>query len=302
MDFVFENSRGEILKLWNNDLFFLLNNANQTHANADISALTIGDIDGDVPTSVRTQPRTITLTLRINPAVDVEKATREILKVVKLKQNGILRWTQNDRTLEINGIVESIDMPRWNNAVAMQISLHCPVPYWEDFEETIQEINDSIGLHYFTAEDDDSSDMLFFPLDEMNEPVGIPFSEYNTSRTRSFYNAGDVSVGMHIEIVAFDTVTNPIIYDEDGNFFGVGYYNGSVSKPVTMQAGDVIEICTVRGKLSVTKNGTQSLMNYVAPRSTWLQLKTGENTFRIDSADNSTDNMTFFLTYKQRYI
>lgn len=292
MDFVFENSRGEVLKLWKNDLFYLINNANQTHANAAISALTIGDIDGDVPTNVRTQPRTITLTLRINPAVDVEYAKREILKVVKLKQSGILRWTQNNRTLEIKGIVESVDMPRWNNAVAMQITLHCSVPYWQDFEETIQEIDDSIGLHYFTAEDDYSSDMLFFPEE------GIPFSEYNASRSRTFYNAGDVAVGMNIEIVAFDTVTNPIIYDTDGNFFGVGYG----LKPVTLEAGDVIQICTVRGHLSVKKNGT-NLMNYVKPRSTWLQLQTGENLFRIDSDDeNTTDNVTFFLTYKQQYI
>lgn len=293
MDFVFENARGELLKLWKNDLFFLVNNANQTHANAAISALTIGDIDGDVPTNVRTQPRTITLTLRINPAVDVEYAKREILKVVKLKQSGILRWTQDDRTLEIKGIVESVDMPRWNNAVAMQITLHCSVPYWEDFEETVQQIDDSIGLHYFTAEDDYTSDMLFFPEE------GIPFSEYNASRSRNFYNAGDVAVGMHIEIVAFDTVTNPIIYDTDGNFFGVGYG----LKPVTLNAGDIIQICTIRGKLSVTKNGSINLMNYVKPRSTWLQLQTGENLFRIDSDDgNATDNVTFFLTYKQQYI
>lgn len=293
MDFVFENSRGEVLKLWKNDLFFLVNNANQTHANAAISALTIGDIDGDVPTSVRTQPRTITLTLRINPAVDVEYAKREILKVVKLKQSGILRWTQNDRTLEIKGIVESVDMPRWNNAVAMQITLHCSVPYWEDFEATVQQIDDSIGLHYFTAEDDYSSFMLFFPED------GIPFSEYNASRSRTFYNDGDVAVGMNIEIVAFDTVTNPIIYDTNNNFFGVGYG----LKPVVLSAGDVIQICTIRGKLSVKKNGTTNLMNYVKPSSTWLQLQTGENAFRIDSDDvGETDNVTFFLSYKQHYI
>lgn len=293
MDFVFENSRGEVLKLWKNDLFFLVNNANQTHANAAISALTIGDIDGDVPTSVRTQPRTITMTLRINPAVNVEYAKREILKVVKLKQSGILRWTQNDRTLEIKGIVESVDMPRWNNSVAMQITLHCSVPYWEDFEATVQQIDDSIGLHYFTAEDDYSSYMLFFPED------GIPFSEYNASRSRTFYNAGDVAVGMNIEIVAFDTVTNPIIYDTNNNFFGVGYG----LKPITLVAGDVVQICTIRGKLSVKKNGSTNLMNYVKPRSTWLQLQTGENAFRIDSDDvGGTDNVTFFLSYKQHYI
>ena len=292
MDFVFENARGEQLNLWHNDLFFLIDQAGQTQANADISALTIGDIDGDWITNVRTQPRTITLTLRINPAVNVEEAKRSILKIVKLKQIGTLKWTQNDRTMAISGLVESIDMPRWNNAVAMQISLHCMIPFWEDVDETIQLIDDSIPMQFFTDEDDYSSDMLYFP-DE-----GIVFSEYDALRSRSFYNYGDVAVGMLIEIMAFDTVTNPIIYDADGNFFGVGYG----TKPVTLQAGDVIYISTVRGNLSVTKNGNTNLMNYVVPRSTWLQLQTGENIFRIDSNEASTDNMTFTLSYKQRYI
>lgn len=292
MNFVFENARGEQLKLWQNPLFYLVDQAGQTQANADISALTIGDIDGDIITNVRTQPRTITLTLRIHPHVNVEEAKRAILQIVKLKQTGTLRWEQNDRTMEISGIVESIDMPRWNNAVAMQISLHCMIPFWEDVDESIQLIDDSIAMQYFTAEDDYTSDMLYFP-DE-----GIVFSEYNASRSRTFYNYGDVAVGMLIEIMAFDTVTNPIIYDADGNFFGVGYG----TKPVTLEAGDVIYISTVRGNLSVTKNGNTNLMNYVVPRSTWLQLHTGENVFRIDSADASTENMTFTLTYKQRYI
>jgi len=292
MNFVFENLRGETLNLWNNDLFFLIDQAGQTQANADISALTIGDIDGDLITNVRSQPRTVVLTLRINPAVDVEDAKRAILKIVKLKQTGIIKWTQNDRTLVIRGIVESIDMPRWNDAVAMQISLHCPIPFWEDIAATVQMIDDSIALQFFTAEDDMTSDMLYFPDD------GIAFSEYNAQRTRTFYNDGDVSVGMEIEIMAISDVTNPIIYDAEGNFFGVGYG----TKPVTLTAGDIIKISTVRGDLSVVKNNSTNLLNFVVPRSTWLQLQTGENTFRIDSADESTDNMAFSLSFTKRYI
>lgn len=292
MKFIFENSRGETLDLWNNDLFYLVNLGGQTSANTDISSLVLGDIDGDLITNVRTQPRTIALTLRINPAVNVEYAKREILKIVKLKQKAKLTWFQNEKTLAITGTVESIDMPRWNNAVAMQISIHCSVPFWEDTEETVQQIDDAIGLHYFTALDDYSSEMLFFP------DGGIAFGEFNTTMSRTFYNAGDVAVGMIIEIMAIDPVTNPIIYDVYGNFFGVGYG----TKPVTLSAGETIEINTSSGELSVTRNGSTSLFNYVAPRSTWLQLQTGENTFRIDNADHSTGNMVFSLIYKQRYI
>jgi len=292
MNFVFENTQGEILNLLHNEYFFLIDQEGQTQANADISALTIGDIDGDIITNVRAEPRTITLTLRINPAVNVETAKRAILKVVKLKQSGTLIWTQNDRELKISGIVESVDMPRWNNAVAMQISLHCTMPFWEDAEDTILQINEAIGLQYFTALEDRSSDMLYFPDD------GIPFGDFDTRRQRTFYNSGDVAVGMEFEILAIDTVTNPIIYDAAGNFFGVGYG----TKTVVMNEGDVIKINTNRGKLSVTKNRTTNLLNYVKPRSTWLQLQTGENVFRVDSADVQTENMMFYVSYKQRYI
>lgn len=292
MNFVFENARGELLDLLHNDLFYLVDQAGQTQGNADISALTIGEIDGDIITNVKAQPRTITLTLRINPSVNVENAKRAVLQIVKLKQKGTIIWTQNERTLQISGVVESIDMPRWNNAVAMQISIHCSDPFWQDIKTTVQEINDAIGLQFFTALDDPTSDMLYFPDD------GIAFGEYNTTRTRMFYNYGDVAVGMYIEILAIETVTNPIMYDAEGNFFGVGYGN----KQVTLQAGDVIRINTTRGQLSVTKNRNENLMNYVVPRSTWLQLQTGENYFRIDSADQDTNNMTFSVSYNARYI
>lgn len=293
MNFVFENENGEQLQLLDNSLFYLVNQAGQTQANTNISALTIGDLDGDIVTNVQTQPRTITLTLRINPAVNVEYAKREILKIVKLKQSGMLIWTQNERKLYIRGIVESVDMPRWNKAVAMQISMHCPIPFWADAEETIQQINEAIGLHYFTAHDDYTSPMLFFP------EGGIPLGEYDTSRSRTFYNDGDVAVGMEIEILAISNVTNPIIYDDaQGTFFGVGYG----TKQVDLQAGDYIRINTNRGQLSVVKNGTTNLMNFIVPRSTWLQLQTGQNTFRISSADQATDNMTFFLSYRRCFV
>ncbi len=293
MNFVFENANGEQLLLLDNPLFYLVNQEGQTQANTNISALTIGDMDGDIVTNVQTQPRTIILTLRINPAVNVEYAKREILKIVKLKQSGMLIWTQNERTLYIRGIVESVEMPRWNNAVAMQISLHCAIPFWADAAETIQQINEAIGLHYFTALDDYTSPMLFFPDD------GIPLGEYDTSRSRTFYNDGDVAVGMEIEILALAAVTNPIIYDDaQGTFFGVGYG----TKQVDLEAGDYIRINTNRGQLSVTKNDTTNLMNFIVPRSTWLQLQTGANTFRINSADLATDNMTFFLKYRRCFV
>lgn len=296
MNFVYINKRGEKLPLIGNEYFYLINVDGQTVANADLSSIITGGIDGDIVTSEQTQPRTIAVNLRIKNGVNVETAKREILKTVKIKQEGTIVWTQNDRIVNIKGIVESVEMPRWTNGVVMQISLHCEQPYWEDIEAVIQEINEFIDLHYFT---DDPTDMLYFPEE------GIPFGRYDTTRAKTFNNAGDVAVGIIIEINALSTVTNPIIYDTDGNFFGVGY--GTGNKKVTLKAGDKVVITTERGNKTVTLNGV-SIYDKIAPYSVWLQIATGDNQFRIASDDKDSngdpivDNMVFNLTYKQRYI
>lgn len=285
----FFNFRGDKLSLSENDFFYLINVDSQTAATTNISSITIGGIDGDTVNNIQAQPRPIVLDLRIKNAVNVEEAKRKILSIVKLKQECSLIWTQNDREVIISGIVETVDMPRWENGVTMQIFIHCPQPFWEDIDAIIQEISEAIPLHYFTENDN----MLSFP------ELGIPLGEYDFTRTRSIYNSGDVAVGMEIEVRAYDVVTNPIIYDTDGNFFGIGYGDGA--KKVVMQSGDVISINTTKGSKSVSLNGV-SLLGKIKPLSTWLQLQAGDNLFSINSDDDNIHNMTFTLNYKRWYI
>ena len=279
---------GGTLDLTNNDYAQITNVDGLTRSATDISSVVIGGIDGDFVNSMRAQPRGIIIDLRIKQAYGVEAAKRAILEIVKLKQKCKLQWTQNNRTWQIEGVVDSIDMPRFNEAVTMQISIYCSQPFWEDINEILSEISEAKPLFYFTT---NPQDMLYFPED------GIPFGEYDVSRTRTFYNAGDVAVGMIIEILAYSTVTNPIIYDQNGNFFGVGYG----SKSLTMQAGETLIINTNAGEKSVTLNGVSQL-DKVKPQSTWLQFQAGENEYSINSDDAELDNMVFTLSYKQRYI
>ena len=288
LEMIYISKWGGTLNLFENDLFWVTNIDGMTSATSSVSSLVIGGVDGDIVNNIQAQPRGMIFDIRIKNGVNVEDAKRAILSVIKLKQTCTLQWTKNNRTIVIKGVVDSIDMPRFNNAVTMQISIHCGVPFWEDLNEILSEISEAKGLHYFT---DDPYNMLYFP------ESGIPFGEYDMSRTRTFYNAGDVAVGMVIEIIAYKVVTNPIIYDQNGNYFGVGTSN----KPVTMYAGDKLLINTKAGEKSVTLNG-DSMLDYIKPQSTWLQLEAGENTFSIDSSDETTDNMVYTLIYKQRYV
>lgn len=286
--FKYISSRGDELPLSDAQNFKLVNIDAQTSAATSISSVVIGNTDGDTVNNVQTVPRTIILDLRIIDEVEITK--REILNIIKLKQKGRIVWSQNGNDLEIEGIVEAIEMPRWNNAVMMQITIHCSQPYWENVEFIVSQISEAINLHYFT---DFPEDQLCFP------EAGIPFGQYETTRSKTFYNAGDVAVGMQIEISALATVTNPIITNNRGEFFGCGY--GTGNRQVVMSAGDIIIINTGKNKKSVTLNG-QSILTKIKPRSTWLQIDTGDNAFQINSDDESIENMTFSLIYKERYI
>lgn len=297
------SARGDVLPLVGNPLFVLSHIDGHTAAATTIASAVIGSVDGDTVNNVQATPRTIILDLTIQNGVDVEEAKRAILKVVKLKQRGGLLWTQNGRDVAIYGVVEAVTLPRWTTAAVMQVTLHCEQPFWEDINDVIQQINEIVNVHYFT---NSTADMLFFPSE------GIALGEYDMIRTKSFYNHGDVAVGLEIRILAHDAVTNPIIYDQHGNFFGVGYEIESesggagigtawVSNPLVMEAGDEIVITTHKGRKTVTFNGV-NIFDKIKPNSTWLQLDAGDNVFTINSDDDSINNMSFSLIYKQRYI
>lgn len=287
---VYKSARGEVLPLTENNFFWLVGVDGQTGVASSIYASTIGGVDGDAVNNVQAMPRTLVFYLRIKSGVNVEEAKRNILRIIKPKQRGSVEWTQESRTVSISGYVEEISMPRWESGVVMTISIHCDQPFWEDVDYTVQHINEYIDLHYFT---DSRTDMLYF------EDSGIAFGEYDTTRTKTFRNSGDVAIGMEISIVALDTVTNPIIYDENGDFFGCGYGDGE--NQIVMKAGDNIVITTHRGGKTVKLNG-ESIFTKIKPRSKWLQLAAGENTFTVNSDDESFSNMTFSLSYKQRYV
>ncbi len=281
MKLEFISKAGLILPLTGNSKFKLSNVLGITVANADISSTTIASMDGDFVNNVRTMPRDITLELTIE--ADVENTKRYISQYVKPKQTATLRMTQNSRTTQISCVVRDIDMPRYTNQATMQISLYCSNPYWEDVDYTIQEIAEALDLHYFT---DYPNDMLFF-TDE-----GMPFGEYDMNRTKTFINDGDADVGINISIIALGEVINPAIYNSDGEYIGVN---------ITLSAGDEVEINTEKGRKTLTLNG-DNILSKIMKGSTWLQLRTGEDEFTINSADGTEANMYFTLTYKRKYI
>ena len=62
-----------------------------------------------------------------------------------------------------------------------------------------------------------------------------------------------------------------------------------------------VTVKLLKGKKVVTYNGV-NVFDKIKPNSTWLQLAAGDNSFSINSDDESKNNMSFSLIYKQRYV
>lgn len=272
------NDRGDILNLTGNSRFKLTRADGIADGSTEIYTTTNPTIDGDIPNAVRVIPRDITLDIVIES--DVESVKDYIRKFVKLGQSATLRKTQNERTLQISGIVSDMIMPRNTNPVTMQLGLHCSQPFWEDTENSATEIAEVVPLFYFAADED-------LRFDEPEQAFG----EIDTNRTKVITNEGDAEIGLEIHLTALDTVKNPIIYNAAGEYLGVD---------ITLEGGDEVVITTGKGNKKILKNN-ENITSKFKEGSKWLQLETGENEFTIDSEDGTEGDMYFTIIYRQRY-
>lgn len=279
MYLTYRTATGEEMPLVDNEYFTLTDIDGFTQADVGISSVTMSDMDGDIVNSQTVTPRTVTITLRVNSGVNPEECKRYVTAFVKPKQTGILALNYRDRDTTLTGVVQSFSMPRFENGVAMQFSLYCSQPLWEDVNALYAYISDIISLHHWAIIPKETPDIV---MGEIMEQRG----QYIT-------NNGDVAVGMEITIVANGgAISNPRIMRENSyDFFGVD---------VSMSERDELVISTVRGKKTVTLNG-ENIINQVTQGSTWLQLEVGINRLIITD-DYEGLNMQFTLKARELYV
>lgn len=271
------------MPLLGNQYFTLTDVDGFTTVTSSLAAVTVPTVDGDIITNIQAQPRTVGLYLRLKQSAGIEAAKRYILQYVKPKLSGTIQLTRdNGDPIQLQGIVEAIELPRFEQGCTMLVTLHCSQPFWEDVDFVVQMISQIIDLHYFPIDQGG----LAFPT------AGVPFGAYDTDLTRQVENAGDVETGCVITIVALGDVTNPRIANtETGEFIGI---------TDTLAGNDSVVICTIKGQKTITKNG-ENIIDKITAGSTFLQIGIGTNEFTI-TADSGIEYVYFTLTYKQKYI
>ena len=278
---IYTAADGKTLDLFENDYFDLIDADGLTVANTSIATTTTPQIDGDTLQNVQANPRGIVLDFQIKSGLDVERAKRAILDVIKIKKRANLRYIQGTgterREIELNGIVESISMPRFTNAVVMQVTIYCNDSFWQDVNDVIVEISRVLPFHHFA---------VFFPIG-----APIPLGVIDRQMQQTYINDGDTDTGLIITIIATGAVTNPRIYNQNGEFIGIND---------TLQVGDKVIINTYKGQKTITKNGV-SIFSKILDGSTFLRMETGTNVFSID-ADDGDEFMYFYVSFKRRFV
>lgn len=283
LDFI--SARGGLLPLVNNEYFWLAGADGLTRTNVALATSAVPSMDGDSVNNIQGQPRTIVLYLEVKSGKNVEEVKRYVTSFVKPKLNGTLRWKQNEREVEITGIVQAVEMPRFTKKCIMQISMYCSKPYWSDIDFIVTEIRNITSLHYFPIE----TGGLAFPIE------GLPFGAYEQNKVKRYDNDGDVASGMTITITAVSTATKPTLHNlATGEFIGIND---------KLIAGDEVVITTYKGNKTITKNG-ENVMEKILAGSTFLQMEVGGNEFliRCDEDENDVDPMYFTLTYKRQFV
>lgn len=282
MIFEYISAKGTTMPFFGNEYFNIVGADGLTTVMSDISAVVVPFVDGDTVTNVQATPRTVVLYLAPRQDAGVEEMERYVLRHVKPKQTGRLHIERDGRNIELAGIVEAIDLPRFERGCIMAITMHCSMPYWQDVDYAVAEISEIINLHYFPLD----LGGLAFPAD------GIPFGVYDDDLTQTVTNRGDVEAGMIIQIIATGEVVNPRIIDRaTGEYIGVDD---------TLQGNDEVTIVTLKGQKSITKNGV-NVIDTITEGSTFMQIPTGETEYTI-GADEGIENLYFTLSFKQRYI
>ena len=138
-----------------------------------------------------------------------------------------------------------------------------------------------------------------FPFPESDAP--FPLGVYSNSNLFSITNDGDeTGFTLRIEALPSDipqevVAVTPTIYNENGEYLQI---KGDIL------TGDVIMVTTKTGNKTVTltRNGVDSnILNRLVSGSTWLTLKEGTNTFRVEAV-RGVKKLRVTLMHRNSYL
>lgn len=272
--FKIENTNGEIFELSHNTQnYAVVGVSGLTRPQTTINTSTGGGLDGAFFNSTRVEMRNIVIDIILQG--DIETNRQRLYRIFPQKTACTVYFQNKNRNVQISGYVEILDGDLFTQREAVQISIICPRPFWQDMNAIYTELSNVLKMFQFP-----------FAIAEI---PGVPMSEIMDNPICTVNNSGDVPCGCIITVnIASDAaagtqIRNLRIYNvTTQEFMGFGTY--------PFEPGDEITINTLSGQLSATLNRSgaiTNLLNWVVSGSSWFKLHVGENRFTFTTANDS---------------
>lgn len=260
---------------------------------SDINVTDISTGDGGLFNSARLQPRNIVLTLGFLMKQTIEDVRQSSYKYFPIKRGVNLRIETDNRTLEIDGYVESNEPNIFSENEDTDISIICPNPYFYSSGDGNTTLFSGI------------EPMFKFPFsnESLTEKLIMMGSIENKSEQNIIYE-GDVEIGITITIHAVGSASGITIYNI--NTREQMSINSTKLEQLTgsdIVNGDDIIISTVQGSKSITltrEGATTNILNCLDKNSDWFVLSKGDNIFAY-TAEEGAQNLQFKVENKIAY-
>lgn len=261
-----ENKLKQILTLTQNESNYQVINVNGLNPpKANIFTNPVSGMDGAKFKDSKLEMRNLVLTIKING--DAEQNRLHLYEYFKTGAWCKIYYSNETRSVFIEGYCETIECPLFTINQQMQISIVCTDPYFK----SLMTIYADISKQFPNFE---------FPFDIEEE--GIEFSLLDVDRETVVTNGGETSCGLIITLTARNgNVAYPILYNVN-----TGEH---LQLNLVMQEGDTVVINTNKGSKSVKKisNGIETnVINSFMAGSTWFQLPVGSTVFTYQATYN----------------
>lgn len=255
---------------------------------AEVSTTELAATDGAVYNSARLVSRNITFNIIFQSDTSIEEKRYLTYRFFPLKKAINLTFITDNRSLQIDGYVESNEPDIFTKEESTSISIICPNPYFYSLT------SDSVVFSGIEP-------MFEFPFcnDSLTEKLLI-FGEIRTKYENVVYYYGDAETGVNIKIHFLGPATALSIFNiTNRNIMKIDTTKLEAIVGSPIQAADDLVISTVSGKKSLTfwRSGkSYNVLNCLDRSSDWIKLEVGENVLAF-TAETGNNEIQFDVQY-----
>lgn len=280
---VYTNARGDSIELGQSAPFFITILEGFSDVENIINTIKSPNQDGETETSSTLSSRNLVIQGEYY-FENRQEGRNKLIKVFNPKLSGVLRYENRNTIKEIKCKPEKTPVISSSrlSTVPFIINLYAANPYWQDIEESKEDISTETGN-------------FEFPLHIL--PEGLELSIRTISFITNLYNPGDVDTPIKVRLKATGTVISPIIENlNTGEFMRIKR---------TLLEGDALEINTAFGnkRVEIIKNdgSRENVFHYIDYKSTFFSLSGGDNTIKYD-AEVGENNLDVSIYYTPNYL